>query len=63
MVYREVRQESLQTVTFTDDTVICTESWETWRYALQRRGMKVVEFKYLESTILSDRKHMGQVKK
>lgn len=47
---------------FTDDTVICTESRETWRYALQRRGMKVEEFKYLESTIHSDRKHMGQVK-
>lgn len=48
---------------FTDDTVICTESRETWRYTLQRRGMKVEEFKYLELTIHSDRKHMGQVKK
>ncbi|KAK3513783.1 hypothetical protein QTP70_028893 [Hemibagrus guttatus] len=44
----EVRQESPWTMTFADDIVICSESreqveenLERWRFALERRGMKV----------------------
>ena len=44
----EVRQESPWTMMFADDIVICSESreqleenLERWRYALERRGMKV----------------------
>ena len=44
----EVRQESQWTMMFADDIVICSErkeqverSLERWRYALERRGMKV----------------------
>ncbi|KAI5106337.1 hypothetical protein C0J45_4034 [Silurus meridionalis] len=44
----EVRQESPWTIMFADDIVICGESGEQvekslerWRYALERRGMKV----------------------
>ncbi|KAJ8333822.1 hypothetical protein SKAU_G00411410 [Synaphobranchus kaupii] len=44
----EVRQESPWTMMFADDIVICSESreqvedsLEKWRYALERRGMKV----------------------
>ncbi|KAK3515182.1 hypothetical protein QTP70_009592 [Hemibagrus guttatus] len=44
----EVRQESPWTMMFTDDIVICNESreqveqnLERWRFALERRGMKV----------------------
>ncbi|KAI5615787.1 MICOS complex subunit MIC26 [Silurus asotus] len=44
----EVRQESLWTMMFVDDIVICGESseqveksLERWRYTLERRGMKV----------------------
>ncbi|KAK3569879.1 hypothetical protein QTP86_006755 [Hemibagrus guttatus] len=44
----EVRQESLWTMMFADDIVICSESreqveenLERWRFALERRGMKV----------------------
>ncbi|MCJ8736297.1 hypothetical protein PDJAM_G00257340 [Pangasius djambal] len=44
----EVRQESPYTMMFADDIVICSESreqveenLERWRFALQRRGMKV----------------------
>ncbi|KAK3533150.1 hypothetical protein QTP70_011138 [Hemibagrus guttatus] len=44
----EVRQESPWTVMFADDIVICSESreqveenLEKWRFALERRGMKV----------------------
>lgn len=43
----EVRQESLWTMMFADDTVIYSDSKERveerlgrWRYALDRRGMK-----------------------
>lgn len=46
----EVRQESMWTVMFTDDLMVCSESREHveqslqgWRYALERRGMKVSE--------------------
>ncbi|KAK3550442.1 hypothetical protein QTP86_025682 [Hemibagrus guttatus] len=45
----EVRQESPWTMMFADDIVICSESreqveenLEKWRFALERRGMKVV---------------------
>ncbi|MCJ8744040.1 hypothetical protein PDJAM_G00101730 [Pangasius djambal] len=44
----EVRQESPYTIMFADDIVICSESreqveenLERWRFALERRGMKV----------------------
>ncbi|KAK3525884.1 hypothetical protein QTP70_010940 [Hemibagrus guttatus] len=44
----EVRQESLWTMMFADDIVICSESreqveenLERWKFALERRGMKV----------------------
>ncbi|KAK3542840.1 hypothetical protein QTP70_004649 [Hemibagrus guttatus] len=44
----EVRQESPRTMMFADDIVICSESreqveenLERWRFALERRGMKV----------------------
>ncbi|KAK3515599.1 hypothetical protein QTP70_024608 [Hemibagrus guttatus] len=44
----EVRQESPWTMMFADDIVICSESreqveenLERWRFALERRGMKV----------------------
>ena len=44
----EVRRESLYTMMFADDIVICSETseqvdenLERWRYALERRGMKV----------------------
>ncbi|KAK3574433.1 hypothetical protein QTP86_006603 [Hemibagrus guttatus] len=47
----EVRQESPWTMMFADDIVICSESreqveenLERWRFALERRGMKVLEF-------------------
>lgn len=43
----EVRQESLWTILFADEIVICSESSGTvelslqrWRYVLERRGMK-----------------------
>ncbi|KAK3517341.1 hypothetical protein QTP70_003466, partial [Hemibagrus guttatus] len=45
---KEVRQESPWTMMFADDIVICTESreqveenLERWRFALERRGMKI----------------------
>ena len=44
----EVRREPLWTMLFADDIVICKETreeveqrLESWRYALERRGMKV----------------------
>ena len=44
----EVRSESLWTMFFADDIVICSEgrepveeNLERWRFALERRGMKV----------------------
>ena len=48
----EVRQESPWNMMFADDIVICSESKEQvensverWRYALERRGMKVSRIK------------------
>ena len=44
----EIREEAPWTMTFADDIVICSESkeqveekLESWRYAFERRGMKV----------------------
>ncbi|KAK3509791.1 hypothetical protein QTP70_011160 [Hemibagrus guttatus] len=95
----EVRQESPWTMMFADDIVICSESreqveenLERWRFALERRGMKVSgskteymcvneregsgtvrlqgeemkkvqEFKYLGSTVQSNRECGKEVKK
>ena len=46
----DVRQESLWTMMFADDVVICSESreqveenLERWRYVLESRRMKVVQ--------------------
>ena len=45
----EVRREPPWTMVFADDIVICEETreverrLESWRYALERRGMKVSE--------------------
>ena len=48
----KIRQESPLTMMFADDIVICSESreqaeasLERWRYALERRGMKVSQSK------------------
>ncbi|KAK3557560.1 hypothetical protein QTP70_030490, partial [Hemibagrus guttatus] len=57
----EVRQESPWTMMFADDIVICSESreqveesLESWRFALERRGMKVsrskTEYKCVNET-------------
>ena len=50
--YDEIREEAPWTVMFTDDIVICRESkehveekLESWRYALEKRGMKVTRRK------------------
>ena len=50
----EVRRESPWTMLFADDIVICKETrekverrLECWRYALERRGMKVINTEYL----------------
>lgn len=95
----EIRQESLWTLMFAVDIVICSESreqveesLERWRYTLERRGMKLIrskmeymcvngredggmvrmqgvemakvdEFKYLGSTVQSNRECRGEVKK
>ncbi|KAK3542975.1 hypothetical protein QTP70_008094, partial [Hemibagrus guttatus] len=78
----EVRQESPWTMMFADDIVICSESreqmeenLERWRFALERRGIKVSrskteymcvnerEFKYLESTVQSNGECGKEVKK
>ncbi|KAK3570643.1 hypothetical protein QTP86_024559 [Hemibagrus guttatus] len=95
----KVRQESPWTMMFADDMVICSESreqveenLERWRFALERRGMKVScskteymcvneregsgtvrlqgeevkkvqEFKYLGSTVQSNRECGKEVKK
>ncbi|KAK3570083.1 hypothetical protein QTP86_010232 [Hemibagrus guttatus] len=53
----EVRQESHWTMMFADDIVICSESreqveenLERWRFALERRGMKVSHMNLMETT-------------
>ena len=80
----EIREEAPWTMMFADDIVICSESkeqveekLESWRYALERRGMnssgtvkmqgeevaKVEDFKYLGSTVQSNGECGREVKK
>ncbi|KAK3526810.1 hypothetical protein QTP70_033548 [Hemibagrus guttatus] len=64
----EVRQESPWTMMFADDTVICRESreqveesLERWRFALERRGMKVSRSK-TEYMCVNEREGSGTVR-
>ncbi|KAK3530930.1 hypothetical protein QTP70_006515 [Hemibagrus guttatus] len=64
----EVRQESLWTMMFADDIVICSESreqveenLERWRFALERRGMKVSRSK-TEYMCVNEREGSGKVR-
>ncbi|KAK3528650.1 hypothetical protein QTP70_007198 [Hemibagrus guttatus] len=64
----EVRQESPWTMMFADDLVICSESreqveenLERWRFALERRGMKVSRSK-TEYMCVNEREGSGTVK-
>ncbi|KAK3560607.1 hypothetical protein QTP86_010947 [Hemibagrus guttatus] len=64
----EVRQESPWTMMFADDIVICSESREQveenlewWRFALERRGMKVSRSK-TEYTCVNEREGSGTVR-
>ncbi|KAK3535468.1 hypothetical protein QTP70_016891 [Hemibagrus guttatus] len=64
----EVRQESPWTMMFTDDIVICSESreqveenLERWRFALERRGMKVSRSK-TEYMCVNEREGSGTVR-
>ncbi|KAK3507410.1 hypothetical protein QTP70_019647 [Hemibagrus guttatus] len=64
----EVRQESPWTMMFADDIVICSESreqveenLERWRFALERRGMKVSRSK-TEYTCVNKREGSGTVR-
>ncbi|KAK3555325.1 hypothetical protein QTP86_014921 [Hemibagrus guttatus] len=64
----EVRQESPWTMMFADDIVICSESreqveenLERWRFALQRRGMKVSRSK-TEYMCVNEREGSGTVR-
>ncbi|KAK3505678.1 hypothetical protein QTP70_004488, partial [Hemibagrus guttatus] len=64
----EVRQESAWTMMFADDIVICSESWEQmeenlerWRFALERRGMKVSRSK-TEYMCVNEREGSGTVR-
>ncbi|MCJ8738183.1 hypothetical protein PDJAM_G00032490 [Pangasius djambal] len=64
----EVRQESPYTVMFADDIVICSESrgqveenLERWRFALERRGMKVSRSK-TEYVCVNEREGSGTVR-
>ncbi|KAK3510269.1 hypothetical protein QTP70_032590 [Hemibagrus guttatus] len=64
----EVRQESPWTMTFADDIVICSESreqveenLERWRFALERRGMKVSHSK-TEYMCVNEREGSGTVR-
>ncbi|KAK3540238.1 hypothetical protein QTP70_028441 [Hemibagrus guttatus] len=64
----EVRQESSWTMMFADDIVICSESreqveenLERWRFALERRGMKVSRSK-TEYMCVNERKGSGTVR-
>ncbi|KAK3543039.1 hypothetical protein QTP70_008749 [Hemibagrus guttatus] len=63
----EVRQESPWTMMFADDIVICSESreqveenLERWRFALERRGMKVSHSK-IEYMCVNEREGSGTV--
>ncbi|KAK3568697.1 hypothetical protein QTP86_013456 [Hemibagrus guttatus] len=64
----EVRQESPWTIMFADDIVICSESreqveenLERWRFALERRGMKVSRSK-IEYMCVNEREGSGTVR-
>ncbi|KAK3557836.1 hypothetical protein QTP86_003178 [Hemibagrus guttatus] len=64
----EVRQESPWTMMFADDIVICSESreqveesLERWRFALERRGMKVSRSK-TEYMCMNEREGSGTVR-
>ncbi|KAK3506363.1 hypothetical protein QTP70_000997 [Hemibagrus guttatus] len=64
----EVRQESPWTMMFADDIVICSESTEQveenlerWRFALERRGMKVSRSK-TEYMCVNEREGSGTVR-
>ncbi|KAK3526577.1 hypothetical protein QTP70_030714, partial [Hemibagrus guttatus] len=64
----EVRQESPWTMMFADDIVICSESreqveenLERWRFALERRGMKVSRSK-TEYMCVNEREGNGTVR-
>lgn len=64
----EVRQESPWTMMFADDIVICSESrqqleenLERWRFALERRGMKVSRSK-TEYMCINERESSGMVR-
>ncbi|KAK3547122.1 hypothetical protein QTP86_013017 [Hemibagrus guttatus] len=64
----EVRQESPWTMMFADDIVICSESreqveenLERWRFALERRGMKVGRSK-TEYKCVNEREGSGTVR-
>ncbi|KAK3542651.1 hypothetical protein QTP86_031471, partial [Hemibagrus guttatus] len=64
----EVRQESPWTMMFADDIVICSESreqveesLERWRFALERRGMKVSRSK-TEHMCVNEREGSGTVR-
>ncbi|KAK3523772.1 hypothetical protein QTP70_010062, partial [Hemibagrus guttatus] len=64
----EVRQESPWTMMFADDSVICSESreqvgenLEMWRFALERRGMKVSRSK-TEYMCVNKREGSGTVR-
>ncbi|KAK3517593.1 hypothetical protein QTP70_012951 [Hemibagrus guttatus] len=64
----EVRQESPWTVMFADDIVICSvsreqveENLERWRFALERRGMKVSRSK-TEYMCVNEREGSGTVR-
>ncbi|MCJ8748268.1 hypothetical protein PDJAM_G00163190 [Pangasius djambal] len=65
---KEVRQESPYTMMFADDIVICSESreqveenLERWRFALERRGMKVSRSK-TEYMCVNEREGSGTVR-
>ncbi|KAK3506303.1 hypothetical protein QTP70_017471, partial [Hemibagrus guttatus] len=64
----EVRQEFYWTIMFADDIVICSESreqveenLERWRFALERRGMKVSRSK-TEYMCVNEREGSGKVR-
>ncbi|KAK3506198.1 hypothetical protein QTP70_018857, partial [Hemibagrus guttatus] len=64
----EVRQQSSWTMMFADDIVICSESTEQveenlerWRFALERRGMKVSRSK-TEYMCVNEREESGTVR-
>ncbi|KAK3542777.1 hypothetical protein QTP70_002976 [Hemibagrus guttatus] len=68
LLSEEVRQESPWTMMFADDIVICSESreqveenLERWRFALERRGMKVSRSK-TEYMCVNEREGSGTVR-